>query len=236
MARLVSGRLPTRFERRLRLRLPLRLSGVHLDDLDAEDRLDGVVDLGLGGVGVDEERVDVLLDQRVALLAHDRLDDDVAGVLHLPSSSSASPSPSTVGRLVASASASSAAVRARAGSVRPIGRRRLSGRRRAAWPCGEHDPVVAQHVVGVELADARAAAPRAGCGSSRTTLSSSRPHDDQRPCPRAPSAASAALRVLGARGVEAPARRRRRTLPSAARSDSAERSARRIIFLGVRWP
>ena len=59
MARLVSGRLPKVKVRRLRLRLPLRFSVFTLSDRHAEDRLDGVVDLGLGGVGVDDERVDV---------------------------------------------------------------------------------------------------------------------------------------------------------------------------------
>ena len=82
IARLVSGRLPNLPVRRLRLRLPLRLSVFTLTHLDVEDRLDGVADLGLAGVGVDHERVDVLLEQRVGLLAHDRLDDDVAGILH----------------------------------------------------------------------------------------------------------------------------------------------------------
>ena len=49
MARLVSGRVPKVKVRRLRLRLPLRLSVFTLSDLHVEDRLDGVVDLGLGG-------------------------------------------------------------------------------------------------------------------------------------------------------------------------------------------
>src|SRR5829696_116595 len=43
------------------------VEGVDLDDLHAPDRLDGVVDLGLAGTRVDDERVHALLDERVAL-------------------------------------------------------------------------------------------------------------------------------------------------------------------------
>src|SRR3546814_2101276 len=64
------------------LALPLAVERVHLGDLHAEDRLDGVVDLGLGGVGVHLEGVGTRLGEAVGLLAHDRSDDDVAGVLH----------------------------------------------------------------------------------------------------------------------------------------------------------
>src|SRR3954447_12271708 len=64
------------------LALALAVERVHAEHLDVEDRLDGVADLGLAGVGVDAERVDVLVEQGVGLLAHDRLDDDVAGILH----------------------------------------------------------------------------------------------------------------------------------------------------------
>src|SRR6187200_1157648 len=49
--------------------------------LDAEDLLDRELDLGLGRAGVHEERVLALVDEPVALLRHDRLEDDVAGVL-----------------------------------------------------------------------------------------------------------------------------------------------------------
>src|SRR6478672_2176807 len=66
------------------------VEGVHLDDLHAPDRLDGVVDLGLAGALVDMERVDALLDEGVALLRHDRSDHDVAGILHHCSSVSVS--------------------------------------------------------------------------------------------------------------------------------------------------
>jgi hypothetical protein len=54
------------------LALALAVQRVHLGDLHAEDRLDGVADLGLGGVGVHLEGVDGLLDEPVGLLAHDR--------------------------------------------------------------------------------------------------------------------------------------------------------------------
>src|SRR6201999_2644128 len=49
-------------------------------DLDLEDRLDGLLDLGLVGARVDDERVLVLVEQGVALLGHDRLDEDVPRV------------------------------------------------------------------------------------------------------------------------------------------------------------
>src|SRR3954452_6715762 len=64
------------------LALALAVERVHLQDAHAEDRLDGVVDLGLRRVRVHAERVDVLLEQRVGLLRHDRLDDDVTGIPH----------------------------------------------------------------------------------------------------------------------------------------------------------
>src|SRR5690349_9591241 len=63
---------------------PLRL-GRHLDDVHAEDRdleelLDGLADLRLVRVLVHLERVAVLLDLVVALLADHRLDQDLSGV------------------------------------------------------------------------------------------------------------------------------------------------------------
>src|SRR6478609_594641 len=67
------------------------VDGVHRGDLDVEDLLDRQLDLGLVRAGVDDEGVLALVDQAVALLAHDRRDDDVAGVLvvagHLSASS-----------------------------------------------------------------------------------------------------------------------------------------------------
>ncbi len=49
-------------------------------DPDAEDLLDGDLDLGLVRVGVDDERVLVLVEEPVALLGDDGRDQDVAGV------------------------------------------------------------------------------------------------------------------------------------------------------------
>src|SRR3954451_4365791 len=92
------------------LALALAVERVHLHDAHAEDRLDGVVDLGLGRVRVHAERVDVLLEQRVGLLRHDRLDDDVTGIPHeslaplamatgVEPSDSSSPAVTLVGRV-----------------------------------------------------------------------------------------------------------------------------------------
>src|SRR4051812_24889211 len=68
--------------------LALAVERVDLSHLDAPDRLDGVADLWLARRRVDLERVDAGFHERVALLRHDRREDDVAGVLHLASSSS----------------------------------------------------------------------------------------------------------------------------------------------------
>ena len=83
---LVTGAAAPRTRATVALALAPAVERVHTQDLDAEDRFDGIVDLGLGGVGVDDERVDVPVEQAVALLAHDRPDDDVAGILHWASS------------------------------------------------------------------------------------------------------------------------------------------------------
>src|SRR5206468_2480302 len=53
---------------------------VDLDDVDVEERLDGLADLGLVGVLVDPERVLVGRREDVGLLADDGPDDDLAGV------------------------------------------------------------------------------------------------------------------------------------------------------------
>src|SRR3954468_5891166 len=55
-----------------------RRDGLHLD---AEDLLDGELDLGLVRPGVDEERVLALVDQAVALLGDHGTQDHVARVL-----------------------------------------------------------------------------------------------------------------------------------------------------------
>src|SRR3954463_10751150 len=62
------------------LALALAVGGVHRRDLDLEDLLDGDLDLGLVRVGVNDERVDVVLDQPVGLLGDDRRQDDVARI------------------------------------------------------------------------------------------------------------------------------------------------------------
>src|SRR5688500_15663380 len=59
------------------LALALAVQGVDLEDAHVEHQLDGVVDLGLRGVGVDAKRVDVLFEQSVGLLGHERPDDAV---------------------------------------------------------------------------------------------------------------------------------------------------------------
>src|SRR3954452_15403290 len=62
------------------LALALAVDRVDPGDLDREDRLHGLLDLGLVGTRVDDERVLVRVEQRVALLGHDRLQQDVTGV------------------------------------------------------------------------------------------------------------------------------------------------------------
>src|SRR3954451_10319296 len=62
------------------LGLGLHRHRVDLDDVDVEERLDGLADLRLVGVRVDPERVLLRGGEHVGLLAHDRADDDLAGV------------------------------------------------------------------------------------------------------------------------------------------------------------
>ena len=109
-----------------------------------------------------------------------------------------------------------------------------SRRRRAGWALLEDDPVVAEHVVGVELADLDQlhlgeVAERAG----RRRLSEAVDDDERRdPRRRARRARALASLVFGA---SKPQPSTTTTLPSLARSDSAERAASLIIFFGVRW-
>src|SRR3954452_3265992 len=72
-------------------RLASPVDRVDRGDLDVEDLLNGDLDLGLVGVRVHQERVLVLVEEAVALLGHDRREQDVAVVLvqgaHLAASS-----------------------------------------------------------------------------------------------------------------------------------------------------
>src|SRR5580693_571968 len=63
-------------------RLPFAVERVDVGDADAEGLLDGVGHLDLGGARVDDEGVDVLLHQRVALLRDHRTDEHGHGVTH----------------------------------------------------------------------------------------------------------------------------------------------------------
>src|SRR5439155_59366 len=64
------------------LALPLAVQGVHLGHLHPEDVLDRLSDLDAVGAGMDDEGVHAGLHEGVGLLAHDRLDDHVARVIH----------------------------------------------------------------------------------------------------------------------------------------------------------
>src|SRR3954469_22100724 len=86
------------------LGLGLHRHRVDLDDVDVEERLDGLADLGLVGVRVDPERVLVGRREHVGLLAHDRADDHLAGV-HQALASSAVVVLSPLARAVSSSSA-----------------------------------------------------------------------------------------------------------------------------------
>src|SRR5262249_13333854 len=62
--------------------LALAVERVDLQHLDAPDRLDRIADLRLAGARMHLERVDAGLHELVALLGHDRRQDDVAGGFH----------------------------------------------------------------------------------------------------------------------------------------------------------
>ena len=213
------------------LALALAVERVHLGDPHVEDRLDGVADLDLVGVGVDEERVDVLVEQRVATSrSRSAAMIDVAGVPH---SAVLLRGRSSVGLgglgLVASA--------------RPLIGPCLGAGRRWPRPCrrrrcrqrvlGEHDPVADQHVVGVELGgleDVDVGQVAEALGGGRVLVARGRPAT--LPSSRGRRGRRWRALVLGA---SKPQPSTTTTLSSAARSDSAERRARRTIFLGVRW-
>src|SRR6187551_3560596 len=83
LAQLHDGLFPARL-RALVVAAPLGL-GLHLDDvhaldLDVEELLDGLADLGLVRLRVDAERILVVLDQAVALLGDHWGDEDLARV------------------------------------------------------------------------------------------------------------------------------------------------------------
>src|SRR3954447_7627114 len=83
------------------LGLGLHRHRADLDDVDVEERLDGLADLRLVGVRVDPERVLLRGREHVGLLADDRADDDLAGVHQALASSFFSP----LARAVSSSSA-----------------------------------------------------------------------------------------------------------------------------------
>src|SRR4051794_23292041 len=88
------------------LALALAVDRVDAEHLHVEDLLDSDLDLGLVGLGQDDERVLVLVQQAIALLRDDRGEQDVPGVAdgHAFSSVASSVVPSSVGA-VASAPA-----------------------------------------------------------------------------------------------------------------------------------
>src|SRR5437879_8731991 len=92
------------------LGLSLAVAGVDADDLHAPDLLHRVADVDLGGLTGYEERVGVVVDEPVGLLADDRAQDDVAGGGH-----SASPASCTAG--LSSLSSSGAASRTGSGAA-----------------------------------------------------------------------------------------------------------------------
>src|SRR6267378_8176904 len=96
------------------LGLALAVAGVDADDLHAPDLLHRVADVDLRGLPGHEERVGVVVDEPVGLLADDRAQDDVAGGGH-----SASPASATAGlsSLSSSGTVSGGASRAASGAA-----------------------------------------------------------------------------------------------------------------------
>src|SRR6266550_4091889 len=92
------------------LGLALAVAGVDTDDLHAPDLLHRVADVDLRGLTGYEERVGVVVDEPVGLLADDRAQDDVAGGGH-----SASPASGTAG--LSSLSSSGGASRTGSGAA-----------------------------------------------------------------------------------------------------------------------
>ena len=228
-----SGRVPNVPLLRLRLRLPLRLSVFTLVTFTPKIVLDGVLDLDLVRVRRDDERVDVLVEGCVRLLRHDGPDDDVAGVPAAHWSSPVSSASSTAGSSMGCSSTGSSMA-----SIDGAGREPLDCS--AERGLAEDEPVVDEHVVGVELVGQHELhAVDRGCGTtSRRPLRRGRapgaPGRRARPSCAGPARPSTS-RAVFVRGCSMPQSSTTSTWLSAARSDNAERSARRIIFLGVRW-
>ena len=232
-ARRSSGRDDQVPVRRLRLRLPLRLIVFTL--VTRTLKIDSIalrISILLASERHDE-RVDVGVERRVRLLRHDGAHDDVARV----AAHSAPPSVVVVASSVASAildldsSTSISTSTSATPPKRPIER----GEGRA----GEHDRVVDEHVVGVELVGEDDLHPLTEVAERLPhRFFGAVEHDEHplgtralRPAGRAPRAArsrpSCGARVIGQSETTT-------TLPSAQRSESAERSARLTIFFGVR--
>ena len=198
--------------RRLRLRLPLRLSVFTL--VTCTPKIVSIawrISILLASCG-DDERVDVRVERGVRLLGHHRPDDDVAGVLRghsLISSADRVSESVSVTRCAIVTGDSVGRLRRRAAEARDRGiERRLA----------EDEPVVDEHVVGVELVgdhDLHAVAEVAerlphrflessSCGLSTTssTRSSRSPLRAQTECARAARCASFVRGVLDAPVVD----------------------------------
>ena len=220
-----SGRVPNVPVRRLRLRLPLRLSVfTFVTRRRRSPRPRG----GSRSCWRRARRRTCRRcssSRRVRLLRHDRPEDDVARVLHAAAS------------VVSARHRSASGLELDAVGTTAADRRAAAERAVQGGP-GEDDPVVDEHVVGVELLGEHDLHPLAEVAE--------RLPGDLVVAVRARPAPGAARRPVERRFEDGDARpwssaardaqsSTTTTLPSAARSDSAERSARRTIFFGVRW-
>src|SRR5688572_4816823 len=70
------------------LALSLPVQRVHLRDTHAEKALNRLANLDLVGARVHNERVDALVEQAIRLLADDRPDNHVTGIIHADTSAS----------------------------------------------------------------------------------------------------------------------------------------------------
>ena len=243
-------------DRRLRLRLPLRLSVLTLGHLHVEDGLHGLADLDLVGVGRDDEGVDVAVEQRVGLLRHHRPQDDVAGILahcSSPASSSLAPPPPPQAAREPPAG-SPAEPRIPAWPAWDRSRRRGGPKLWSDSASGSAGPPFSaraasaasvsavkttqsahEHVVGVQLVHAVSAHPVAEVAERLPGRLVIPGQDDQGPILGLdPEAVERLAGLLGLGRGEAPGVDHHH-VTSAARSDRAERRASHTIFLGVRW-